>query len=56
MEDRKGWDRGQRYNYHWDDSGLCRELDADYATWPIHSLIFDSEFAVVTLKDTFVEY
>jgi hypothetical protein len=56
MEDRTGWDRGQRYNYHWHDSGLCRELDADYATWPIHSLIFDSDFAVVTLKDTFVEY
>jgi hypothetical protein len=32
MEDRAGWDRRQRYNDHWGDSGLYRELDADSAT------------------------
>jgi hypothetical protein len=48
MEDRARWDRGQRDNDHWGDSGLCRELDADYATYTIYSLIFDSDMAVVT--------
>ena len=49
MEDRGGWDRRQRYYDHWDGGGLRRELDADYATYTIYSLIFDSDFAIVTL-------
>jgi len=48
MEDRAGWDRGQRYNDHWRDPGLCGELDAGYATYSIYSLILDSELAVMT--------
>jgi len=49
MEDRAERDRGRRYNDHWHDSGLFRELDADYATYSVYSLILDSDMAVVTL-------